>query len=256
MGNFPAGAPDQSGVECETCRKALSARLDGEQEPVPAERADEHLLGCTACQAWQQQAIILTRTLRVRPATATPDLTDQILAAVSAADRGWWWRAALGGVAIAQLGLGLGQLLGVDTGMTSPSAAPGDMSAHLFDESTAWNVALGIGMLWVALRSRAAAGMLPVFGGFLALLTAFSVHDLIVGDVPVARVVSHGLLVAGFALMCVVHRQGRQRDDGLPWRAATASDVATTVSATIDDAPPPRNVNGRPLRPAGRRQAA
>jgi predicted anti-sigma-YlaC factor YlaD len=239
----------------------LSARLDGEAEPVPAVWTDEHLRGCAACRGWQQRASTLTRMLRVRPAQVTPDITDRVLAAAPRPHpRGLWWRAALVAVAIAQLALGVAQVLGVDTGMRSPAVLSGNMSAHLFDESTAWNLAMGLGMLWAGLRARTTAGFLPVLGGFLAVLGGFSVRDLIVGDVTPTRIISHGLLVVGFALVCVVHRLGR--GDPVPGNAVTTDADGTTRDGTAANVDPGRSgdrggARGRPpLRPASRRRAA
>jgi predicted anti-sigma-YlaC factor YlaD len=144
-GNFARPRRDHVQVTCETCREALSARMDAEEEPAPSDRVEEHLAGCQSCRRWQHAAAGLTRTLRVRPAEHTPDLTDQILAAASVPagqPRRATLRWALGGVAFIQLVLGLAQLLGVDhTG----HLAAGDGSQHLFNESTAWNLGLAVG---------------------------------------------------------------------------------------------------------------
>ncbi|WP_061005639.1 zf-HC2 domain-containing protein [Mycolicibacterium mucogenicum] len=42
-------------MECEIAREALSARMDGEHEPVPARRVDEHLASCPECRQWQDE---------------------------------------------------------------------------------------------------------------------------------------------------------------------------------------------------------
>ena len=38
-------------------------------EPAPADRTDAHLAGCPSCRAWQERAVALSRTLRVREVT-------------------------------------------------------------------------------------------------------------------------------------------------------------------------------------------
>ncbi|MBS4727708.1 zf-HC2 domain-containing protein [Mycobacterium sp. SM1] len=68
-------------MDCEMCREALSARLDGEAEPVAPAVVDEHLSKCPACRRWEAEAARLTRALRVRPVVETPDLVDAVLAA-------------------------------------------------------------------------------------------------------------------------------------------------------------------------------
>ncbi|MFC6091974.1 zf-HC2 domain-containing protein [Saccharothrix lopnurensis] len=51
-------------MDCETCREALSARLDGEAEPGPAAEVDAHLGQCAACTRRRTRAQALTRTAR------------------------------------------------------------------------------------------------------------------------------------------------------------------------------------------------
>ena len=55
---------DYRDVDCEVAREALSARLDGEREPVPSSRVDEHLADCAACRAWFDQVASEARGLR------------------------------------------------------------------------------------------------------------------------------------------------------------------------------------------------
>ncbi|MCP2167677.1 putative anti-sigma-YlaC factor YlaD, contains Zn-finger domain [Goodfellowiella coeruleoviolacea] len=201
---------------------------------------------------------MLNRSLRVRPATTAPDLADEILARAPAPpQRGWVLRAALGVVAVAQLALGLSQLLAVDAAEHSHGAA--EMAGHLFNESTAWNLALGIGLGWVALRARDAAGLLPVLSGFVLLLVVLSVHDLITGAATTTRVASHGLLVLGLGLLYAVHRQCRDRGAPTPGRpdAATSPDDDIDTDGDLDQ-PAGRGIRpGRPpLRPASHRRAA
>uniref|UniRef100_UPI001FE05C09 zf-HC2 domain-containing protein n=1 Tax=Actinoalloteichus spitiensis TaxID=252394 RepID=UPI001FE05C09 len=75
---------DNQGVECETCREALSARMDGEREPVPAEAVTRHLEVCASCVGWYRRAQAVTRSLRIRPAPRPPDLVDAVLASAPA----------------------------------------------------------------------------------------------------------------------------------------------------------------------------
>ncbi|MCV7066853.1 zf-HC2 domain-containing protein [Mycolicibacterium farcinogenes] len=51
-------------VDCAVAREALSARLDGEREPVPSARVDEHLRDCGECAAWYDRARALNLQLR------------------------------------------------------------------------------------------------------------------------------------------------------------------------------------------------
>ncbi|MBW4721988.1 zf-HC2 domain-containing protein [Saccharothrix obliqua] len=245
-------------MDCDTCREALSARLDGEPEPAPAGDTDAHLAECASCRAWQEGAAALTRSLRLRPATPTPDLVDAVLAAAPEmpATRGWYPRVGLAGVAVAQITLGLSQVLGTgpEPGATG-HGIHGASGSHLFNESTAWNLALGLGLLWTALRPRATTGMLPVVAGFVALLGVFSVQDLMSGQATVQRVTSHAILVLGLVLMVVVHR-GRRDPGG--WRAAEPRPDAPDLGADEGPGEPEEEVReARPrLRPVSRQRAA
>ncbi|MFI9386749.1 hypothetical protein [Kutzneria sp. NPDC052558] len=225
--------------------------MDDEQEPVPGAVTDQHLDDCSACQAWLADAGRLTRSLRVRPAVSVPDLTEQILdIAPPPLPRTPWTRVALGLVALAQLALGMALLFGADQVMPGMT-----MTGHLSNESTAWNLALGVGLLWAAMRPRAAVGMLPVLTGFLVVLTVFSVHDLVDHEVTITRIASHGLLVVGLLLLWAVRRQesgqpepGRVREPDLSGRSGDG--LATSPASER------RGKRGGPLRPTGRHNAA
>ena len=248
-------------MDCLTCRESLSARLDGEAEPAPAEQVDAHLAECGACRAWQRRGEELNRVLRVRPATPVPDLHEAILADAPQIEpaQGWWVRGALVCVAVAQVTLGLSQLVGMGT--TAMHVGHEDAPAvagHLFNESTAWNLALGIGMLWAAFRPRATSGLLPVLAGFVVVLFAYSAHDLVTGAAPVSRVLGHGLLVLGLGLMIVVNRRHHPHaPDGA--RASTTPGTPAEGAGAVDgpDGTDVAGPTGRPhLRPAGRHRAA
>lgn len=245
-------------VDCLTCREAISARLDGEPEPVPAEQTDEHLASCAACRAWQARVTATARTLRVRPAQEVPDLTAAILetAVPPSGTRGWWARIALIAVATAQLSLALAQMLGVGSHTTEHVPVAG----HLFNESTAWNVALGVGLLWAAFRTRVTTGLIPVLSGFVVLLGIYSAHDLVNGTAPVARVLGHGLLLLGLGLLIVINRR---YDDPAPQPGTALDDTHDDVTGGAvpeDPAEPGQAAGGsgrhRHLRPAGRHRAA
>ncbi|MFI6096137.1 zf-HC2 domain-containing protein [Lentzea sp. NPDC051213] len=244
-------------MECNTCREALSARLDGEDEGVPADQVDAHLETCASCQSWHDGAAALTRTLRLRPATPVPDLTESILDAAPPitppAPRGWLPRGLLTGVAVAQLTLGLAQVLGVGT--EHGGHTTGVDSSHLFNESTAWNLALGLGMLWTALRPAATAGMLPVTAAFVAVLIPYSTSDLVNGTATAGRVLSHSLLLAGLALLALVHFSHRDPGGRTPVRDSDSDDAADTSAASerAEGTQARRRVR---LRPVSRRDAA
>lgn len=246
-------------MECNICREALSARLDGEPEGVRADEVDAHLESCASCQSWHDDAAALTRTLRVRPATPVPDLTAAILDAAPPITppepRGWLPRMFLGGVAVAQLTLGLAQVLGGDTAAHGGHTTGVD-SSHLFNESTAWNLALGLGLLWTALRPAATAGTLPVTAAFVAVLIPYSASDLLSGTATAARVLSHSLLLVGLALLAFVHFTEPRPDGGRTPRQDSDTDSSSSTSDTPEHAEQPRARRRVRLRPVSRRHAA
>jgi predicted anti-sigma-YlaC factor YlaD len=245
-------------VTCKTCREALSARIDGEPEPVPAEAVDRHLGSCSACRSWYARAEHLRRTMTLHPALPVPDLTASILERTPApTGERWPARIALSAVAIAQLTLATAQLLGAAEGLSIQQAS-GLMVGHLTRESAAWNLAVGIGLMWAALRTRAAAGQLPLLTGFVLVLTAVSTADLFGGDVTVTRVLSHLPVVLGLLLLYVVYRQ--HRDDHGPnpvtgdaRTPATNTSLAERGPHAVADTPSHRQ---RTRRPASRYRAA
>ncbi|XVS61604.1 zf-HC2 domain-containing protein [Actinosynnema sp. CA-299493] len=253
-------------MDCDTCREALSARADGEAEPVPAEETDAHLATCAGCRRWREDADALTRSLRVRPAAEVPDLAAAVLAAtpvtppVSRSTRGWYWRMGLAGTAVVQLTLGMAQVFGVDsTSVHGGHTGGGQASTHLFNESTAWNLALGLGLLWTALRPKAVVGVLPVVAAFVAVLVPFSVNDLVTGAVALPRITSHAFLLLGLALLVVVRRTHRTPEDGTPTEVRP-EDRGLDVdddSDVPDPGPDPDPHGGlRHLRPVSRGRAA
>lgn len=142
--------------------------------------------------------------MRLASAPRVPDLTERIIAAAPLPRRErWGLRLALAVVALLQASLGFAQLLGVDT----THAAHAAEAAHLGNESAAWNLAIGIGLLWAALRPRSAGGLLPALTGFAVVLAVVSASDLFGGLVTGARVLSHGIMLAGVVLLFFVYRQ-------------------------------------------------
>lgn len=221
-------------------REALSARLDGEDEAMAPALLDAHLQQCGACRRWQEEAVAATRVVRLWPLHTAPPPTERLLAAFSpapaAADvpasRRWawrrpvWWtkrrlvgalRVLLGGFGAAQFVLGIAQAANAAT-------AHVHQTGHVFHESAAWNVAIGAGFAWIATRRATPAGALPMLTAFVALLALLSTSDLLAGTVETARLVSHGFVLAGYAIVVALSRPaldpGRPPADrqGPPWR--------------------------------------
>jgi predicted anti-sigma-YlaC factor YlaD len=130
------------------------------------------------------------------------------------------------------------------------------MMGHLTHESAAWNLAVGVGLLWATARPGSAAGQLPALTGFVLVLTGLSVADLAGHDVTAGRLVSHVFVLAGLVLLFVVCRQYREgggrpgAGDALTPPTHVGHDTAGT--SPVDDARPK---HGRWHRPASRRAA-
>ncbi len=194
-------------MDCDIAREALSARIDGEREPIPAARVDEHLAGCEACRDWQAAAVEQTQTLRRlvgrsqlaavgQPATGQPRIA--VRASIS------WRRWALGAVGLVQLGLALAQGLGADLGVPHPAT-----TGHVLHESTAWTAALGVVMLAAAIRPLMAGGLAWVLASFAAFVLLYEVIDTGEGRITMDRPLTHLPVLAGAVLALLVWRQHR-----------------------------------------------
>ncbi|MCV7319913.1 zf-HC2 domain-containing protein [Mycolicibacterium confluentis] len=200
-------------MECQVAREALSARIDGEREPVPSLRVDEHLRSCPDCRAWfdqaQQMNSLVGSLLDSEPARR---LQEQAAVPTPPSRYRRALRWALGIAGAVQLALALGQAFGLDFGMLSTTHHGTAHAAHLLNESTAWSAATGAVAIAAAVRPRLAPGLACVLSVYVALLTYYVIIDDAIGQVTVARIVSHlpVALAAVFALL--VWRQPEVRD--------------------------------------------
>ena len=184
-------------VDCVVAREALSARLDGEREPVPSARVDEHLRDCPDCATWYDKAGSLALQLRDLANTgligAVSGRSNHRAGALSEL----WHRLsrhlltiAIVVIGIAQVGLAIAQAAGINFGMVA--AHHGSASgAHLLNESTAWSAALGIATIAMAFRRRIAPGLACVLAIYCAFLGYYVVSDALAGLVTPVRVLSH-----------------------------------------------------------------
>ncbi|MBM2617903.1 zf-HC2 domain-containing protein [Actinoplanes sp. LDG1-06] len=136
--------------------------------------------------------------------------------------------AAVGAV---QLILGLDQIGGGVVGAhvhTGLDATPG----HLWHESAAWNVAVGAGYLFIALRRTRPSGLVPMLTAFVGMLLLLSVNDLTAARVDAARLISHGFVILGYLLIVALSRipggfvstPPGARVGGGAWRASFTAD--------------------------------
>jgi predicted anti-sigma-YlaC factor YlaD len=202
---------DYRTVECEVAREALSARMDGEREPVPAARVDEHLAGCADCRGWYDEVAAQAAGLRRLAARPAP-VPDHRRAHRFATLRATWPRWALGAIGGMQLVVAAAQAFGLGVGLSSHHGMAAD--GHLLNESTAWSAALGLVMIGAAARPAGAAGLAGVLTAFAAVLTGYVISDAFSGAVTAERILTHVPVAAGAILAVLVWRGHRGRDPG------------------------------------------
>ena len=234
-GNIPPVLRDYRDVDCEVAREALSARLDGEREPVPSVRVDEHLDACADCRAWRDQVASQARDLRhlAQPRPVITSLGGFSMGRLTSPRRPpmAWPRWALLCAGVVQIALATVQGMGLNVGLTHDHA----MSAghHLLNESTAWSVALGVVMVGAALWPGAAAGLAGVLTVFAGVLTVYVVVDAVSGAVTAARILTHLPVVIGAVLAIMV------------WRNTSTPNPAPRVASGPDIVLPQNASRGR-----------
>jgi predicted anti-sigma-YlaC factor YlaD len=207
-GNTPSILRDYRGVDCEVAREALSARLDGEREPVPSARVDEHLGECVACRAWFDQVASQVHGLRrlIQSRSVIAPVSRFAIDLVPPPRRSWmsWQRWALLCAGIAQIAVTTVQALGLSVGLAHDHAM--GSGNHLLNESTSWSTALGVIMVGAALWPGAAAGLAGVLTVFVGVLSVYVVADALSGAVTTVRILTHLPVVIGAMLAIMVWR--------------------------------------------------
>ena len=236
----------------------LSAQLDGEDDAESRVLVDEHLAGCAGCRAWLEQAALVNRLTRM--AVPVPDLGDRILASLpvdlgAGARKRRWFAApfdkvspatvlflALAVVGAVQLILGLDQIGGGVVAGAHLHTGADTTSGHLWHESAAWNVAVGAGYLFIALRRTRPTGLVPMLTAFVGMLLLLSVNDLTGDRVDGTRLISHGFVIGGYLLVVALSKvpdgfatpPGQRAETGSGWRARFADeDEEVTAPARL-----------------------
>lgn len=220
--------PSTPPMTCSACREALSARLDGEPPGAGADqRLAHHLASCTDCTRFEQHITELTRRTRIGAADAVPDLTAAIIAQVSpltqpsgshsktataaSVRRTRDLRRLVAVAGIAQLILALPMLLG----MVSPDT-------HLGRDLGALQLALGVGLICVAVQPRRAHGLLPVLTVVAAVTVVAATLDVATGAASLLGELTHLTEVIGVPVVWALARRTAPH----PWvstsRRATA----------------------------------
>ena len=81
-------------------------------------------------------------------------------------------------------------------------------AGHLWHESAAWNLAVGAGFAWIATRRARPTGITPILTVFVAVLTLLSLQDVAAGRVQAGWLLSHAVLLAGYALVLLLATPG------------------------------------------------
>jgi predicted anti-sigma-YlaC factor YlaD len=262
---------------CEQWREALSAQLDGEETAAERDGIDAHLDGCADCRDWLDGAATVTRLARTSVATGRPDLdlAAAVLAALppratpagatprAGAGRGrlvGLLRTGLGVLGGVQLVLGLAQVGGGGAGThTHANAGLTATAGHLWHESAAWNVAIGAGFLFIAVRRTRPTGLLPTLSAFVAMLVLLSVSDLAAAMVEPARLISHGFVLAGYLIVVALSRPGvdpgqpptGERPDRPAWRVRFADPPAAVPPLRLVRRQPATGLTGLAGQPGG-----
>jgi predicted anti-sigma-YlaC factor YlaD len=183
----------------------ISAAVDDELPAWERSALDQHLGACAGCRDHADRVAVLTRTARLRPVPAAPDLVGRVLdrARPPRLGRGGWLRPALAWTAV------------VIAIQSVPPLFLGDAagaSTHVARHLGAFGLALAFGLLYAAWRPHRAFGMLPFATALVATMLASAVLDVTdSARTPLAEAVHVGELVGLVLLWMVAGSPGWER---------------------------------------------
>jgi predicted anti-sigma-YlaC factor YlaD len=201
-------------MHCATCRELISADVDGELNELEREAMEAHVTGCRACTAFRASIAEAHRSVRLSPADAVPDLTEQILAAHAAsagAPRSAppRRRPAVATPAMTFLRYGLGVVAATQLVFALPELLDPDGSAstlHAAHHLGAWDLAFAVGLLVVAVQPWRARGLLPMCAALAGVMVITAVIDVASGRTPGLAESTHVLELTGLALVWQLSR--------------------------------------------------
>lgn len=193
-------------MECSAVRECLSAQLDGESLALDADLSASHCASCPDCTEWHARAAALHRQMRLAPAPKVPNLTPEIMQALSrvplpatTAQRMLKTsRVLLALCAVLQLVATVPMLLG---------------TIHLDHELGSWDLALSAGLLIAAWSPRRAWGMLPLVGAVALALGTTAIIDVASGATTLGSESGH--LMEGLGLLFLWNIARLSRDEQL-----------------------------------------
>ena len=187
-------------MDCERCREAISARLDGHDVADPS--VDQHLATCSECQAWRADAVALVHRFDLHLADPVPDRSPAILAALAAdlaADEQEArdeallpWRVGLVVLGVVQL------LLAVPVLLLGQESGAG---VHVAREMGSFDVALAVGFLVAAWRPARAWGMVPLVAVLAGCLAVTSGVDILEGRATLGGETLHLTHLLGLVML-------------------------------------------------------
>ncbi|MGV0345499.1 zf-HC2 domain-containing protein [Corynebacterium coyleae] len=164
----------------EEVQAALSARIDGEPAGIDDAVVDAHLASCDECQAFLDQALVLSHEFvpQERPAMAPPqDLSEVILASVDDEWRKLSQRRAFG------LAIGRTLLFAMAVAWVlwaiSLIVAGGEEPVVASSASVRLGVALALA--FTAWKPRQIPGVLLIVGSMFTFTVGFAVRDAVLG---------------------------------------------------------------------------
>ncbi len=177
---------------CARMRELMSAELDGENPPEKSRLVQTHVATCSECAQWYRDAQDVTRTMVVSPAPSPPDVSAAVLAALGRARPEERLRGALARTTLVSLGL-----VQLYLAFLSLIANRG----HLGRDMWAFDIALALAVLAVALRPWRAAGLFPLLAGLSALLLVTGGSDLVRGLTTPWQELPHVLVICEFLVI-------------------------------------------------------
>lgn len=197
-------------VECDTAREILSAQLDQEAGGDEAAAANRHLGQCAECDRWWSSVGAVTRSLRVRPAEAFPDIATAALGR-RRKERRWPYQSARAALAV----LAAVELVFAITGvLAGRDASPIHDTQHL----GAFGAAIAASVLVAAWRPSLARGLMPIALTLGLAIPIFAIVDIVNGNLTAGGGIHHIVQMIGVALVWIVAGKpatsvrSRQRD--------------------------------------------
>lgn len=171
---------------------------------------DAHLATCGDCARWFDDAVAVTRLVRLSAGeppsgrNLAPEALADLAPGPALRRLAVVLRWLLGALGFLQFMLGIAQVSPTTSSEHAHSAGTG--LAHLGHESAAWNIAIGAGFAWIALRRSRPATLIPILTAFVAMLGLLSINDAWIGTVDAGRLLSHGFVFAGYAIVVALSR--------------------------------------------------